>query len=77
MEIQNKQFRNLLDRSEFLKTCGIMSLNIDDGSYYLSILYDYNNDVFVEFDIDSGDKETPTDQQLEITKNFFKNRIND
>ena len=77
MEIQNKQFRNLLDRSEFLKTCGIMSLNIDDGSYYLSILYDYNNDVFVEFDIDSGDKETPTDEQLEITKNFFKNRIND
>ena len=77
MEIQNKQFRNLLDRSEFLKTCGIMSLNIDDGSYYLSILYDYNNDVFVEFDIDSGDKEIPTDEQLEITKNFFKNRIND
>tara|TARA_R110000822_G_C15049443_1_gene466256 strand:- start:264 stop:428 length:165 start_codon:yes stop_codon:yes gene_type:complete len=54
-----------------------MSLNIDDGSYYLSILYDYNNDVFVEFDIDSGDKEIPTDEQLEITKNFFKNRIND
>tara|TARA_B110000977_G_C11076313_1_gene491332 strand:- start:2554 stop:2787 length:234 start_codon:yes stop_codon:yes gene_type:complete len=77
MEIQNKQFRNLLDRSDFLKTCGIMSLNIDDGSYYLSILYDYNNDVFIEFDIDSGNKEIPTDKQLEVTKNFFKNRIND
>jgi hypothetical protein len=77
MEIQNKQFRNLLDRSDFVKTCGIMSLNIDDGDYYLSVLFDYNNMVFVEFDMDLGNKETPTDEQLEITKNFFKNRIND
>ena len=77
MAIKNKEFRKILNRSDFVKTCGRMSLNIDDGNYYLSVLYDYNNDVFVEFDIDSGDKETPTDEQLEITRNFFKNRIND
>ena len=77
MAIKNKEFRKILNRSDFVKTCGRMSLNIDNGDYYLSVLYDYNNDVFVEFDIDSGDKETPTDEQLEITRNFFKNRIND
>ena len=77
MAIKNKEFRKILNRSDFVKTCGRMSLNIDNGDYYLSVLYDYNNDVFVEFDIDSGDKETPTDEQLEITRSFFKNRIND
>tara|TARA_R110000744_G_scaffold77468_4_gene152908 strand:+ start:2761 stop:2994 length:234 start_codon:yes stop_codon:yes gene_type:complete len=77
MEINNRQFRDLLDRSDFLKTCGIMSLNIDDGDYYLSVLFDYNNMVFVEFDMDLGNKEIPTDKQLEITKNFFINRLND
>ena len=77
MAIKNKEFRKILNRSDFVKTCGRMSLNIDNGDYYLSVLYDYNNDVFVEFDIDSGDKETPTDEQLEITKNFLNQRIND
>tara|TARA_R110000823_G_scaffold236519_1_gene362212 strand:+ start:1486 stop:1719 length:234 start_codon:yes stop_codon:yes gene_type:complete len=77
MEINNRQFRDLLDRSDFLKTCGIMSLNIDDGDSYLSVLFDYNNMVFVEFDMDLGNKEIPTDNQLEITKNFFTNRINE
>ena len=77
MAIKNKQFRELLNRSDFVKTCGMMSLNIDDGSYYLNVLYDYSNDVFVDFEIDSGDKEIATDKQLEITREFFKNRIND
>lgn len=77
MAIKNKQFRELLNRSDFVKTCGMMSLNIDDESYYLNVLYDYSNDVFVDFEIDSGDKEIATDKQLEITREFFKNRIND
>ena len=77
MAIKNKQFRELLNRSDFVKTCGMMSLNIDDGSYYLNVMYDYNNDVFVEFDVDSRDKETPIDKQLEIAREFFTNRIND
>ena len=77
MEVKNKKFIDLLDRSDYVKSCGRMSLNIDEGGYYLSILYDYTNNVFVEFDMDLGNKEIPTDKQLEITKNFFKNLIND
>jgi hypothetical protein len=77
MEIKNKQFKNLLDRSDFLKSCGSMSLAIDDGEHYLNVLFDYNNQVFVEFDMDLGNKETPTDKQLKITKEFFNLRIND
>jgi hypothetical protein len=77
MEIKNKQFKDLLDRSDYIRSCGRMSLNIDEGGYYLSILYDYNNQVFVEFDMDLGNKETPTDEQLEITKGFLNLRIND
>jgi hypothetical protein len=77
MEIKNKQFTDLLDRSDFLKTCGRMSLFINEDDFYLNILYDYNSFVFVEFDMDLGNKETPTDKQLEITKQFFNNRINE
>tara|TARA_R110000851_G_scaffold42020_2_gene104871 strand:+ start:5255 stop:5488 length:234 start_codon:yes stop_codon:yes gene_type:complete len=77
MELKNKKFIDLLDRSDYVKSCGRMSLNIDEGGYYLSILYDYTNNVFVEFDMDLGNKETPTNKQLEITKNFFKNLVND
>jgi hypothetical protein len=77
MELKNKQFRNLLDRADFLKSCGSMSLSIDDGDHYLNVLFDYNNQVFVEFDMDLGNKEVPTDKQLKITKEFFNNRLND
>ena len=77
MEVKNKKFIDLLDRSDYVKSCGRMSLNIDEGGYYLSILYDYTNNVFVEFDMDLGNKEIPTDKQLEITENFFKNLINE
>jgi len=77
MEITNKQFRDLLDRSDYLKSCGRMSLNVDDGDYYLSILYDYTNEVFVEFDIDLGNKETPTDSQCLIVRKFLNNLINE
>ena len=57
MEVKNKKFIDLLDRSDYVKSCGRMSLNIDDGGNYLSILYDYTNNVFVEFDMDLGNKE--------------------
>ncbi len=77
MEIKNKQFKDLLDRSDFLKTCGRMSLYIFEVGFYLSILYDYNNQVFVEFDMDLGNKETPTDEQLAMTENFLNLRVND
>jgi hypothetical protein len=77
MEIKNKQFTDLLDRSDFLKTCGRMSLFINEDDYYLNILYDYNSFVFVEFDMDLGNKETPTDEQLAMTKNFLNLRKND
>jgi|TARA_R110000822_G_scaffold172533_1_gene312170 hypothetical protein len=76
MEIKNKQFTDLLDRSDYIKSCGRMSLNIDEGGYYLSILYDYINNVFVEFDMDLGNKEVPTNKQLEITKEFFNQLAN-
>jgi hypothetical protein len=77
MEIKNKQFKDLLDRSDFLKTCGIMSLFINDDDFYLSALFDYNNQVFVEFDMDLGNKEIPTDEQLAMTEKFLNLRIND
>ena len=77
MEMKNTKFRDLLNRSDFLKTCGIMSLFINEDDFYLSALFDYNNQVFVEFDMDLGHKETPTDEQLEITKNFLNQHIND
>ena len=76
MEIKNKQFTDLLDRSDYIKSCGRMSLNIDEGGYYLSILYDYRNNVFVEFDMDLGNKEIPTNKQMEITKKFFNHLVN-
>ena len=57
MEIKNTKFKDLLNRSDFLKTCGRMSLFINEDDFYLNILYDYNNYVFVEFDMDFGTKE--------------------
>jgi hypothetical protein len=77
MEVKNTKFKDLLNRSDFLKTCGRMSLFINEDDFYLNILYDYNNYVFVEFDMDLGNKETPTHEQLEITENFLNQRIND
>lgn len=75
--INNKEFKDLLDRSDFVKTCGRMSLNIDEENFYLNILYDYSNYVFVEFDIDLGNKEIPTNKQYEMVKDYFNARLND
>lgn len=75
--INNKEFLDLLDRSDFLKTCGRMSLNIDEESFYLNILYDYSNHVFVDFDMDLGNKEIPTAKQYQMVKDYFNARLND
>jgi len=71
-EIKNKEFKALLHSEEPVKECGALVLFISDTLAYLSIIYDYRNDVFTEFDMDMGNRETPTDEQLEITKNYLK-----
>ena len=70
--MSNKEFTILLNSEEPFRQGGMLSLFISDSIAYLSIIYDLRNDVFVEFDIDMGNRETPTDEQLELTRKYLK-----
>jgi len=70
--LKNKEFRILLHSQEPIKQGFTLSLFISDSIAYLSVIYDARLDVFIEFDIDMGNRETPTDEQLELTRNYLK-----
>jgi len=70
--LKNKEFRLLLHSQEPIKQGCTLSLFISDSIAYLSVIYDARLDVFIEFDIDMGNRETPTDEQLELTRNYLK-----
>ena len=69
--IQDMEFESLLLSIEPTLRGNTLSLHTCDSLSYLNITYDFVNDVFFEFDIDMGLRETPTERQLEITKNYF------
>ena len=74
--IQDMEFESLLLSIEPTLRGNTLSLHTCDSLSYLNITYDFVNDVFFEFDMDMGLQETPTERQIEITKNYFNQYLN-
>jgi hypothetical protein len=73
---ENIEFEKLLRSIEPTLHCNTLSLYNCDSLNYLNITYDFLSDVFVEFDMDMGLREIPTERQLEITRNYFNQYLN-
>lgn len=69
--VQEIEFESLLKSIKPTIRGNAISLHTCDTLSYLNITYDFVNDVFFEFDIDMGSRETPTERQIQITRDYF------
>jgi hypothetical protein len=69
--IKDMEFEILLNSIKPIIRGNAISLHTCDTLSYLNITYYFVNDVFFEFDMDMGSRETPTERQLQITRDYF------
>ena len=72
---EEQYFEKVLKSVEPTLRGNTLSLYTCDSLIYLNITYDFVNDVFFEFDMDMGSRETPTERHLQISKDYFNNYL--
>ena len=76
MPLNNTDFKELLYSDAPTKQMVSLKLDVVLNHDFLFIFYDIRNDIFIRFDMDIKMINKPTDEQLEITREYFNAFLN-
>lgn len=71
--LSNKSFKQVLFQGTPIKYSDRIELESIIDYDYINLAYDDRNDVFIEFNMDIECHSIPTDEQLEIAKEYLLN----